>query len=75
MIHVDRLFYFETGGGYGTTDGTGQTWYRLNCSYWFGDWIEANGIKNEQWLPYGSPNRAIYIVREDLMSFIKLKWL
>jgi len=48
-------------------------WYRIQCSYWFGDWIETQD-KN-QWRTYGGRHRAIYHVREDLMTFIKLKWL
>ena len=76
MGYGDRLFYFEPGCEYGQEDhlAPGTKWYRLNCSYWFGDWIEENG-KEEQWFIYGAPHRAIYIVREDLMTFIKMKWL
>lgn len=70
----DKLFYFEPGCEYGTKDGQGVTWYRISCSYWFGDWIEEN-TNNEQWLRYGGKHRAIYVVREDLMTLIRLKWL
>lgn len=74
MLYGDRLFYFEPGCEYGSKDNEGVHWYRLSCSYWFGDWIEANGTEG-QWRPYGGRHRAIYIVREDLLTFIKLKWL
>lgn len=73
-LHGDRLFYFEPGCEYGGKDEDGILWFRLNCSYWFGDWIEANGGAN-RWRVHSSPHRAIYIVREDLMTFIRLKWL
>ena len=69
-----RLYEDTFESRYGVKDAWGVTRYRLNCSYWFGDWIEENG-SDEQWEPYGAPHRAIYIVREDLMAFIKLKWL
>jgi hypothetical protein len=71
----DRLYHFDPGGQYGFYDTLDDSkWYRLNCSYWFGDWIEANGGEG-RWTAYGSPHRAIYFVREDLYAFIKLKWL
>ena len=69
-----KLFYFEPFDDRGWLRDDEYRWYRLNCSYWFGDWVEENG-SCEQWEPYGAPHRAIYIVREDLMTFIKLKWL
>lgn len=73
-LYGDKLYYFDPGNDYGYKADDGYTWYRLNCSYWFGDWIEENG--NEyQWNPYGAAHRAIYIVREDLLAFIKMKWL
>lgn len=70
----NKIYYFDVGGKRGNKDSDDVTWYRLNCSYWFGDWIEANG-GFEQWIAYGERHRAIYIVREDLMTFIRLKWL
>ena len=73
-VYGDRLWHWDHGGESGGKDGAGVTWYRLNCSYWFGDWIEEN-CDQELWTRYGGPHRAIYIVREDLMLFIKLKWL
>ena len=73
-VHGDRLFYFEPGGEYGGTDEDGVLWFRLNCSYWFGDWIEEHGGAG-RWRIYGGHHRAIYIVREDLMTLIRLKWL
>jgi hypothetical protein len=73
-VYGDRLFFFESGCEYGGRDEAGTMWYRISCSYWFGDWIEANA-KPEQWQAHGGRHRAIYIVREDLMMFITLKWL
>lgn len=72
-LRGDRLWHFDNGEEYGWTE-AGVRWYRLNCSYWFGDWIEANA-RADQWKTYGGRHRAIYIVREDLMTFIRLKWL
>lgn len=69
-----KLYHVETGCKYGYKEPDGYVWYRIQCSYWFGDWIEANGGA-ERWRIYGGRHRAIYIVREDLMAFIKLKWL
>ena len=73
-LYGDRLYYVEPGCEYGFKEVDGYVWYRLNCSYWFGDWIETNAPK-DQYTIYGSRHRAIYIVREDLLTFIKLKWL
>jgi hypothetical protein len=70
----NKMYHFDRGGEYGVPDENGVKWYRLNCMYWFGDWIEENGSK-EQWYEYGGRHQAIYIVREDLFAFIKLKWL
>jgi hypothetical protein len=70
----DRLFYVEGGCESGGQDEHGVTWYRISCSFWFGDWIEQN-CDTEQWRAHGERHRAIYIVREDLMTFIRLKWL
>lgn len=72
--HGNKLWNWDPGGEWGVEQ-EGRKWYRLNCSYWFGDWIEENGTKDEQWYPYGGKHRAIYIVREDLMTLIRLKWL
>jgi len=74
MVSGDKLFYVESGCEYGGQDEHGVTWYRISCSYWFGDWIELN-CNTEQWRAHGERHRAIYIVREDLMTFIRLKWL
>jgi hypothetical protein len=74
LVHGDRLFYVESGCESGGQDEHGETWYRISCSYWFGDWIEQN-CDTEQWRVHGKRHRAIYIVREDLMTFIRLKWL
>lgn len=68
-----KLFYFEPFDDRGWLRDDEYRWYRLNCSYQFGDWIEEQNTK--QWESYGSPHRAIYVVRDDLMTFIKLKWL
>jgi hypothetical protein len=68
-----RLYFFEAGCEYGGKDEAGVTWYRLNCSYRFGDWIEEQDTTT--WRAYGGRHRAIYIVREDLMTLIKLRWL
>ena len=73
-LYGDKLYHFDVGNRYGNKDENGVTWYRLNCSYWFGDWIEQTGSK-DQWYAYGARHRAIYIVRDDFMSFIELKWL
>lgn len=51
----------------------GITYYRLECMYWFGDWIETQG--ESMWKMYGAPHRGIYIVTEQLMTLIRLKWL
>jgi hypothetical protein len=74
MVSGDKLFYVESGCESGGQDEDGTMWYRISCSYWFGDWIEAN-CNTEQWRAHGERHRAIYIVREDLMTFIRLKWL
>ena len=70
-----KLYYFEPFDARGWLRDDGYRWYRLNCSYRFGDWIEDNALENVQWESYGSRHRAIYVVREDLLAFIKLKWL
>lgn len=72
-LYGDRLWHWEPGCEFGNKDDDGATWYRLNCSYWFGDWIETQN--KSLWKTYGGRHRAIYIVREDLMLLIKLKWL
>lgn len=69
----DRLFHFDMFGEHGVLDENGVRWYRLNCSFWFGDWIETQD-KNV-WEIYGDQHRAIYIVREDFMTLIRLKFL
>jgi hypothetical protein len=70
---LDNMYFFEPGCEYGWKEDDGYVWYRLNCRYWFGDWIETQD--KTQWRSYGGRRRAIYIVREDFMTFIKLKWL
>lgn len=69
-----KLYHVEQGCGVGFKEDDGYVWYRINCVYWFGDWIEKN-CGEEGWKAYGRPHRAIYLVREDLLTFIKLKWL
>jgi hypothetical protein len=68
-----KLYYFEPYDEYGWPEEDGYRWYRLNCSYQFGDWIETQD--DTLWEAYGRPHRAIYHVRGDLMTLIKLKWL
>ena len=41
--------------------------------YWFGDWIETQDPS--QWEMYGAPYRGIYIVHEQIMTLIEVKWL
>ena len=72
-LYGDKLYHFDPGNDYGFKEDDGYVWYRLNCSYWFGDWVETQN--ESQWRSYSGRHRAIYIVREDLMAFIKLKWL
>ena len=68
-----RMYYFERGvEPWGWLE-DGNRWYRISCSYWFGDWIEEQNTV--WWRAHGEPHRAIYIVREELMTLIKLKWL
>ena len=69
----DKLYYVEPGCEFAIRDELGGTWYRISCSYWFGDWIETQD--KELWRAHGSRHRAIYTVREDLMTLIRLKWL
>lgn len=69
----NKLFYFEPGCEYGGKDSNGIKWYRMSCSYWFGDWIEEQD--STLWKAHGSPHRAIYIVREELITLIALTWL
>lgn len=73
-LYGSKLYHVEPGCEYGFKEDDGYVWSRIQCSYWFGDWIEANGGE-ERWRTYGGRHRAIYIVREDLLTFIKLKWL
>lgn len=68
-----RLYHVEPGCEYGYKEPDGYVWYRIQCSYWFGDWIEEQD--KATWRSYGGRHRAIYIVREDLMTMVKLKWL
>lgn len=73
--HSGRLFKFDDGyvGSLGVVDEHGKLWYRLSCSYWFGDWIEEQD--KILWRAHGERHRAIYIVREELMMLIQLRWL
>jgi hypothetical protein len=68
-----RLYHIEPGCEYGTTDDDGAHWYRIQTSYWFGDWIETQD--RGLWKTHGGRHRAIYIVRGELMTIIKLMWL
>jgi hypothetical protein len=70
---LDNMYFFEPGCEYGWKEDDGYVWYRLNCRYWFGDWIETQS--SDSWKAYGAPHRAIYIVTEQLMTLIRLKWL
>ena len=70
---LKRLYYFANGDSFGIKHDDGKIYYRLSCSYWFGDWIEEQD--KTLWRSYGSPHRAIYIVREELMTLIALTWL
>lgn len=71
--HSNRLYQVEPGCEYGFKEEDGYVWRRIQCSYWFGDWIETQD--QIQWRRYGGKHRAIYVVREDLMTLIRLKWL
>lgn len=71
--HSSKMYYVEPGCEYGYREADGRVWYRIRTSYWFGDWIETQ--KTDWWRIYGGRHRAIYIVREDLMTWIRLKWL
>lgn len=72
LTHGTRMYFFEQGCQFGYEE-DGKTWYRISCSYWFGDWIEEQDEK--LWWAYGSPHRAIYLVSEELMMIVQLKWL
>lgn len=71
--YTRRLYHVEPGCEYGFKEEDGYVWKRIQCSYWFGDWIETQDPA--LWRIHGGRHRAIYIVREDLMTLIKLKWL
>lgn len=71
--YSSRLYHVEPGCEYGFKEDDGYVWSRIQCSYWFGDWIEEQD--KSTWRAYGGRHRAIYIVREDLMTLIKMKWL
>mgnify|MGYP003337235843 CR=1 FL=1 len=73
LVNGDRLYHVEPGCEYGGKDEDGVLWYRIQCTYWFGDWIEEQD--QTMWRIHGGYHRGIYIVREDLFAFIKLKWL
>lgn len=71
-VHGDRMYYYEPGCEYGFRDENGVLWYRISCSYWFGDWIETQNT--DWWKSYGAYHRAIYMVRKELMFLINLHW-
>lgn len=71
--HSSRLYHVEPGCEYGFKADDGYVWNRIQCSYWFGDWIEEQD--RSLWHAHGGRHRAIYVVREDLLTMIKLKWL
>lgn len=52
-------------------DNVGITWYRLECRYQFGDWIETHD--NKLWKIHGEYHRAQYWVHEKLFGLILLK--
>ena len=52
-------------------DELGITWYRLDCRYQFGAWIETND--NKLWKIHGAYHRAQYWVHEKLFGLILLK--
>ena len=62
-VYSDSLGYEGEGG---------KRWFILNCSYWFGDWIEEQD--ESLWEAYGASHRAIYHVREELYAIILLRW-
>ena len=68
-----KLYNVESGCEIPSTDEHGRQWHRISCSYWFGDWIETQD--KTMWRAHGERHRAIYIVREELMTIIRLKWL
>ncbi len=49
----------------------GYTWYRLDCRYQFGDWIEQHS--NRLWKVHGQYHRGQYWVHEKLFGLILLK--
>lgn len=52
-------------------DGDGYTWYRLDCKYQFGDWIEQHSPK--LWRCDNPYHMAHYWVHEKLFGLILLK--
>ena len=52
-------------------DELGITWYRLNCRYQFGDWIETHD--NKLWRCADPYHMAHYWVHERLYGWILLK--
>lgn len=52
-------------------DEQGFVWYRLDCRYAFGNWIEQQDAK--LWKVYGAYHRAQYWVHERLYGWILLK--
>lgn len=54
-------------------DEHGVVWNQLDCYYWFADWLETQDP--EMWRGEGPKHMALYLVREDFMPMILLKWL
>lgn len=52
-------------------DEQGITWYRLDCRYQFGDWIETHD--NKLWRCADPYHMAHYWVHEKLYGWILLK--
>ncbi len=50
----------------------GHTWHSVNCYYWFGEWIETQDP--ELWYHVGRPELADYMIRDDFLTMIQLKW-
>jgi hypothetical protein len=65
-----KFDYYSDSLGYEGEDG--KRWFILNCSYWFGDWIEEQD--ESLWEAYGASHRAMYLVREELYAIILLRW-
>lgn len=53
------------------TDENGVMWYRLDCRYQFGEWIETHD--NKLWKIHGQYHQAQYWVHEKLFGWMLLK--